>query len=107
MNFLKSLSLQSIRRRSDSSPAKNAGSGFQMKRFRLAWALWFLVAIHVVVLLAGFIAPYSFDTQDRLHPYAPPTHLHFVDCQGKFHLRPFVYVTKPAGESLMEYTQDC
>lgn len=104
MNFLKP---QSARRHSDPSPAKNAGSGFQRKPFRLAWALWFLVAIHVVVLLAGFIVPYSFDTQDRLHPYAPPTHLHFVDCQGKFHLRPFVYVTKLSGDSLTEYTQDC
>ena len=86
------------------SPAKHAGSGFQ-KRF--TWAIWFLLAIHVVVLLAGFIAPYSFDTQARLYPYAPPTRLHFFDCQGKFHLRPFVYVTKISEEALIGYTPDC
>jgi peptide/nickel transport system permease protein len=70
-------------------------------------SLWFLVAIHAVVLLAGFIAPYSFETQQRLNPYVPPTRVHFFDCQGKFHLRPFIYVTKPAGNDLTQYTPDC
>ena len=76
-------------------------------RFPITWALWFLLAIHAVVLLAGFIAPYSFESQDRLHPYIAPTRVHFVDCQGKFHLRPFVYATKLDGDSLSGYTQDC
>jgi len=77
------------------------------RRVPFTWAVWFLVAIHAMVMLAGFIAPYSFEAQDRLHPYAPPAGLHFVDCEGKFHLRPFVYVTKLADGSLTEYTQDC
>jgi peptide/nickel transport system permease protein len=71
------------------------------------WAIWFLLAIHALVLLAGFIAPYSFETQARLYPYAPPTRVHFIDCQGKFHLRPFVYVTKIPDDTLTKYTQDC
>src|SRR4051795_2947621 len=74
---------------------------------QLTWAIWFLLAIHAVVVLAGFIAPYSFETQEREHPYAPPTRLHFVDCSGKFHFRPFVYVTKAAANTLNEYQQDC
>ena len=79
-----------------------------MKRpFKFTWAIWFLLAIHAVVVLAGFVAPYSYETQERQHPYAPPTALHFVDCQGKFHFRPFVYVTKSAESSPNEYTQDC
>jgi peptide/nickel transport system permease protein len=84
------------------SPGKAGVGGF-----KLSWAVWFLVAIHAVVLLAGFIAPYSFDTQARLYPYAPPTRLHFIDCAGKFHLRPFVYATKINDGSLTEYEQDC
>ena len=76
-------------------------------KFNLSWAIWFLLAIHAVVVLAGFFAPYSFQTQEREHPYASPTRLHFFDCSGKFHLRPFVYVTKPAESGLMEYQQDC
>ncbi len=46
--------------------------------FKFTWAVWFLVAIHAVVMLAGFIAPYSFETQEREHPYAPPTQAAFV-----------------------------
>jgi peptide/nickel transport system permease protein len=101
MNFLRS------RAERGHSPAKGAGSGFQKKLFNLSWAIWLLVAIHVTVILASFVAPYNYETQDRLHPYAPPTRLHFVDCAGKSHLRPFVYVTKPAEGALTEYTQDC
>lgn len=72
-----------------------------------AWAVWFLLAIHALVVLAGFAAPYSFETQERDHPYAPPTHVHFVDCAGKFHFRPFVYVTKATESALNEYQEDC
>ena len=79
-----------------------------MKRpFRLTWAIWFLLGIHAVVVLAGFFAPYSFETQDRDHPYAPPTRVHFVDCQGKFHFRPFVYAIKSAEGNLNHYLKDC
>src|SRR5690349_24619808 len=79
-------------------------SGFQIK---FSWAVWFLLAVHALVVLAGFAAPYSFETQQRDYPYAPPTHVHFVDCAGKFHFRPFVYVTKAADSALNEYQQDC
>ena len=75
--------------------------------FLKTWAIWFLLIIHALVVLAGFIAPYSFETQERDHPYAPPTHMHFIDCAGKFHLRPFVYVTKVAENDLNNYRQDC
>ncbi|HEY2115242.1 MAG TPA: hypothetical protein VGJ51_09135, partial [Candidatus Angelobacter sp.] len=70
---------KNIGRRSDPS----LRSGFHTK-FRLTWAAWFLLAIHALVVLAGFTAPYSFETQEREHPYAPPTHVHFIDCAGKF-----------------------
>jgi len=83
-------------------------SGFQIKiPFKFTWAIWFLLSIHALVVLAAFIAPYSYQTQERLHSYAPPTSVHFSDCAGKFHLRPFVYVTKSADSGRMEYTQDC
>ncbi len=56
-----------------------------MKRpFKFTWAIWFLLAIHAVVALAGFCAPYNYETQDRQHPYAPPTRVHFIDCAGNF-----------------------
>ena len=81
-------------------------SGFYT-RFRLSWAIWLLLIIHALVVLAGFTAPYSFETQEREYPYASPTHVHLVDCAGKFHLRPFVYVAKPADSNLTEYRENC
>ncbi|HEX3153160.1 MAG TPA: ABC transporter permease [Candidatus Angelobacter sp.] len=76
-------------------------------KFHFTWAIWFLLIIHVLVVLAGFIAPYSFETQERDYPYAPPARLHFFDCSRKFHFRPFVYVTKSAENDLNNYQQDC
>jgi peptide/nickel transport system permease protein len=49
-----------------------------------------LAAVHLVLLLAGFFAPYDPTAQHRALTYAPPTRLHFYDDSG-FHLRPFVY----------------
>jgi peptide/nickel transport system permease protein len=51
-----------------------------------------LAILHLIVILAGFIAPYGPRVQNRELPYAPPTRLHFVDASG-FHLRPFVYAS--------------
>jgi len=49
-----------------------------------------LAAVHLMILFAGFIAPYTPAGQNRELSYAPPTRLHFVDPSG-FHLRPFTY----------------
>src|SRR5215467_5829639 len=59
------------------------------RRVRIAAGVLF--ALHAVVLLAGYFAPYDYDEQHRDYPYAPPTHVHIFDAQGRFHLRPFVY----------------
>jgi peptide/nickel transport system permease protein len=61
------------------------------QRRKLAAALIFLAAFYALVLFAGFFAPYDFATQNRDTPFAPPTPIHFVDAQNKFHARPFVY----------------
>ena len=57
-----------------------------------------LLAIHAVVLLAGFVAPYHYATQHRDAPYAPPSRLHFFDDAGRFHPVPFVYGVRPAAD---------
>ncbi|MGA9250365.1 MAG: ABC transporter permease [Candidatus Acidiferrales bacterium] len=61
------------------------------QRHKLAAALIFLAVFYGLVLFAGFFAPYDFAAQNRDMPFAPPTALHFVDAQGQFHARPFVY----------------
>lgn len=60
--------------------------------FKLPPAFWLLFSVHLLVVFAGFLAPYGYQTQDRSHPFAQPSGLHWVDCNGKFHLRPLVYV---------------
>ncbi len=59
-------------------------------RTRIAILVALLAGSHLVLLFAGFFAPYDSTTQNRELPYAPPTRLHFKDSSG-FHLRPFVY----------------
>jgi len=63
-----------------------------MKTRRKLWiTIALLSAFHAAVLFAGFFAPYNFATQNRDLAFAPPMRVHFIDAQGKFHLRPFVY----------------
>lgn len=71
-----------------------------MTRRRKLWAaLTLLGSIHAVTLLAGFVAPYGFASQDREHPFASPTRLHFVDERDRIHLRPFVYGSSASDDS--------
>ena len=51
---------------------------------KLRLALAFLVALHLVVLLAGFLAPYDYAEQHRDYPFVAPMHVHFSG------LRPYV-----------------
>ncbi len=57
------------------------GSYVACHRIRVAGA--FLAIVHVVVLMAGFLAPYPYAEQHREFPYSPPTRIHFV------HARPY------------------
>jgi peptide/nickel transport system permease protein len=50
-----------------------------------------LVTMYVsFVLIPEFLAPYALESTSK-HVEAPPTRLHFVDAEGNFSLRPFVY----------------
>ena len=62
-------------------------------RFKTKLLIASLVAVHLVLLFASFIAPYDPAEQNRELPYAPPSRLHFKDAAG-LHLRPFVYALK-------------
>ena len=72
-----------------------------------SFVLWILLIIlHGVVLAAGFVAPSDPIQQDRERPYAPPAAIHFVDAQGKFHVRPFAYAKRLREGSFDEYEDD-
>jgi peptide/nickel transport system permease protein len=71
---------------------------------RLVFILSGLLLLHLAVVLAGFVSPYDFAQQDREMPFAPPLRLHFVDAEGGFHFRPFVYRVAPG--TGLEYHED-
>lgn len=50
-----------------------------------------LVLFYGAAIFADFIAPYHVDTRFTNQIYAPPNLPRFVDAQGQFHVRPFVY----------------
>lgn len=77
-----------------------------MIRSRLPLCIAFLGTLHAVVACAGFFAPYDPVAQDREHPYAPPMRPHFVDAQGAWHLRPFVYPQALRTASFDQYQLD-
>ena len=67
----------------------------RFKKHKLARiSLVILGVLYLVALFAQFIAPYSLQSYDSKYVNAPPTLLRFVDAEGKFHLRPFVYELK-------------
>ncbi len=53
--------------------------------------LWWILAIHLVVLAAELVAPHDFARQVRTLSFAPPTPPRWIDAEGRFHWRPFVY----------------
>ena len=65
-----------------------------------------LVALHAIVILAGFFAPYDPTEQDRKSPYLPPMRIHFVDARGHFHARPFVYSLGLREGAFDQYEED-
>jgi peptide/nickel transport system permease protein len=69
-----------------------------MMGFRRRFAPVLLALIHGAALFAPFLCPYDPVTQHREFSYAPPTRIHWIDRDGRFHLRPFVYPDK-ASES--------
>ena len=65
-----------------------------------------LAAIHLLVLAAGFVAPYDYSQQYRDAILSPPTRVHWIDQTGAFHLRPFIYQRSERTPGSSEYEED-
>ena len=64
----------------------------KFRRHRVAYiSLWVLVLMYILTIFAEFFAPYGAFERRTSYLLAPPTTIHFIDEDGVFHLRPFVY----------------
>jgi peptide/nickel transport system permease protein len=63
---------------------------FKRNRLAILGALILIVFYVSFVLIAEFLAPYDLEHTSNFTE-APPTIIHFVDQEGQFHARPFVY----------------
>lgn len=72
------------------------------------FALGMLVVLFILSLAADWTAPYSILQENREHAFHPPVKIRFVDAQGSFHLRPFVYPTQSHFDRFYrrEFTED-
>lgn len=69
-------------------------------------SIWILFLLYLSAILADFISPYPFDRHHRDYSLCPPTKIHFVDKNGKFHFFPFVYRVKRTDSFSNEYEVD-
>lgn len=71
-----------------------------MRGFAWRPALGFLLLLYLATWTAPFLAPYSHKEQYRRLFYAPPQTPRFLDREGVWHARPFVYALERSPESL-------
>lgn len=63
----------------------------------------------LIGLFCEFLSPTTPFTRDNDYILGPPQRMHWIDAQGNFHLRPFVYATTNVRDSetfRMTYTED-
>jgi peptide/nickel transport system permease protein len=64
------------------------------------------IVTNCCLLSAGFFAPYSPTEQHRDFAYAPPVRLHWVDQNGRMHIRPFVYPVRLSETDSFQYSEE-
>ncbi|HOV22600.1 MAG TPA: ABC transporter permease [bacterium] len=69
-------------------------------------SLVIIILLYVFSFLTDFIAPYPFDKQFRDFSLSPPTRIHFIDENRKFHIIPFVYESKVINPITNKYEED-
>ena len=83
---------------------------WKFKKHRLALIGTALLAVFVfIALFAEFLSPYAPAVRTPNYLFGRPQVLHFVDAEGKFHLRPFTYALTAAMDPetfLLEVKED-
>lgn len=73
---------------------ENLERTFRPRRRTVYAGLIMIAALYLLAILSEFIAPYDYREQTRNEPSAPASSIRFVDANGSFHLRPFIYARK-------------
>ena len=64
----------------------------KLKRHKLAmFGMMVLIVIYVMAIFAEFFGTCDVQKRHAGYTYSPPQRIHFIDAEGGFHLRPFVY----------------
>ena len=83
---------------------------WKFKKHRLALIGMSLLAVFIfIALFAEFLSPYGPAVRTPNYLFGRPQALHFVDAEGKFHLRPFTYALTAAMDPetfLLEVKED-
>ncbi|MCY3660594.1 MAG: hypothetical protein OXG36_16440, partial [Caldilineaceae bacterium] len=66
-------------------------SAFKKHRMAMVGSFVLLFIYLVTVAFSDLLSPYSIEGVHADYPYAPPQLIRFIDAEGRFHLRPFVY----------------
>ena len=80
----------------------------KLRRNRSAMtALGILLVLYTMAILAGVLAPYSYDRQDKNYSFHPPmiTRIHVRDATGNLRW-PFVYASRLADAGANSYAED-
>lgn len=65
---------------------------WKFRRHRLAIVSGIvLIIIYLLAAFCEFLSPYDPNVYDVKYTYAPPQRIRFIDKDGRFHMRPFVY----------------
>jgi peptide/nickel transport system permease protein len=79
----------------------------QMRKSPLAIVGGVVLAVfYLLALFAPFVAPYSQEEMDRERFFHPPQDVRWIEANGSFHLRPFVYATRLVDPGGFGYEED-
>lgn len=65
-----------------------------------------ITMFYLVMLFADYVAPYEYKELSIHKAFAPPASIHFIDSEGKFHFRPFIYASRLADPLTESYVED-
>ncbi len=88
---LTSLEDRSLERMYAASQWQLMWRAFRKHHMAVAGSILLLVIYVGTVVFCEFLSPYDIDTVRAEYTYTPPQWPRFVDSEGRFHLRPFVY----------------